>query len=91
MVDKILAVIPETPTGWYSCFYVHSLLTTEEREHVIETIVFTIDMYTYRCSVCMDSENCQHVKAVQQYVMQDMSQFKNVESAVDKMADTKIE
>jgi hypothetical protein len=57
------SVIVYEPNGWYSTFLVNGV-------HIIDTV----DVYTYQCLTC-DSFECEHVKAVNNYILQGMGLF----------------
>jgi len=77
-MEKILHVVQEqnslSGNNWYCNFYVHSLVTKCDREHVLETTVMTIDVFTYKCQTCETNgnEECIHVNAVKKYVCDEM-------------------
>ena len=57
-METLITVIG-SPT-WHSSFQVQN------------TIVDTIDIFTYQCRTCDNSINCHHVKIVTEYVEKEM-------------------
>lgn len=57
------SVIEYIPNGWYTTFLVNDV-------HIVDTV----DIYTYQCLTC-DSFECEHAKAVTNYIMEGMGRF----------------
>lgn len=66
-VEKILTVIDSPDHDWFSPYYVHSLLRGPPQQ-IIETIVQTVDIYTYFCPRCNKVDDCLHTNAVKNHI-----------------------
>jgi hypothetical protein len=73
-VEKILKVIESPEHTWLAPFYVHSLLRGPP-EQLTETIVKTVDIYTYFCPRCEKVDACLHTNAVRNHVIECMDRF----------------
>lgn len=68
--EKILKVIDAPTITWFSPFYVHSLVKSADgSEAIVETIVETVDVYTYLCTRCAIVDRCLHTDAVRKHVV----------------------
>lgn len=68
-MEKVLAVIAIESVNWFSPFYIHGIVREDGLERVVETVVRTIDRYTWQCEKCHNIERCVHTKAVHDYVL----------------------
>lgn len=61
--------------GWFSTFLVDG-----------NTIVDTVDIYTYQCKSCSNNIDCQHVKSVINYIEEQLDLYCNVRKLEDDIS-----
>ena len=88
-VEKILKVIGSPEHTWFAPFYVHSLLRGPP-EQLTETIIKTVDIYTYFCPRCEKVDACLHTNAVRNHVIECMDRFYEQRNSENRMLLSKL-